>query len=108
MFILIFQSHRAVRRKACSESNEKLHMSPRHTANPDSASEAPNGQMKNNRPTPKRRSTTSDAIETAEAIKKESRELCDELDVNLKKLRTVIERSRGNGSRTNVIELWMK
>jgi len=83
-------------------------MSPRHTAVPDSASEAPNGQMKNNRPTPKRRSTTSDAIETAEAIKKESRELCDELDVNLKKLRTVIERSRGNGSRTNVIELWMK
>jgi len=44
----------------------------------------------------KRSSRSSDAIEVAAAVRKQSWELCDELGSNLKQLRAELERSRVN------------
>ena len=48
------------------------------------------------RPHPKLSSRTSNAIEVAAAVRKQSRELCDQLDLNLKQLHAQLERSRAN------------
>ena len=50
--------------------------------------------QKRTKPSPKRSSSTSDVIEVAAAIRKESRELCDELERKIGNLRAEVERSR--------------